>query len=75
MAHIAPAERLQRVRKTLLLLWRDQEMDVVRHQHIGMNRQPIRGGGIIQPSAILGVVLRSKEDRLALLLRWMTCKG
>jgi len=64
VAHIAPAERLQGARNALFLLGSGQQMNVVGHQHISMDRQSVLARRVVEPAPILCVVLRRKENRL-----------
>ncbi len=62
MAHVAPAERLQRARQAVLVLRRHQQVDVIGHQDIGMDAADIASGRLGQPVVVSGIVLDGEED-------------
>jgi hypothetical protein len=64
VAHIATAERLHRARKAFGALRRQQQVDVVGHQHVGMDVAAVFPHGGQQPSQENFAILVRMENRL-----------
>ncbi len=66
MANIAAAERLHGAGQAVGGARRHQQMHVVGHQHVGMNRATMVQGGCSEPVVVTAIVLRREEDRFAI---------
>jgi len=60
----ASSERLHRAAKGLVCRRRDQQMDVIRHQHIGMHRKLVLARDFRKPVQIATMISIVDEDRL-----------
>lgn len=65
--HVAPAQGDDEPRDALGALGRDKQMDVVRHEGVGMKRAPLLLQGFAQPVEVGLVVLFSEEAGFAVM--------
>lgn len=62
--HVAAAYRLHQAAGSIGRFRRDQKMNVVGHQHIGMDGAAVIGSRFLQPMEVAVIVLLGEETRL-----------
>jgi len=65
MAHVAPAERLHHATYATEVRRRHQQVDMVGHQHVGMDRATFALCDFVEIAQVTTIVVRREEARLA----------
>lgn len=61
---VATADKLNQPTDGFSVLWREQHVNMVRHQHVGVDRATVSASAFVQPLKVRGAVPIAKEGGL-----------